>query len=72
MNKAEEKEGGFYVVEGKYYIKVIIKAVEISSESEPDEIDDLSGIEDIRVQDIEDLDKLMATTKSKYIKILIK
>lgn len=41
MNKAEEKEGGFYVVE----------AVEISSESEPDEIDDLSGIEDIRVQD---------------------
>ena len=51
MNKAEEKEGGIYVVEGKYYIKVIIKAVEISSESEPDEIDDLSGIEDIRVQD---------------------
>ena len=32
-------------------LTVIIKAVEISSESEPDEIDDLSGIEDIRVQD---------------------
>lgn len=31
--------------------EIKLKAVEISSESEPDEIDDLSGIEDIRVQD---------------------
>lgn len=41
-------------------------AVEISSESEPEELDDLEDIEDIKVDDEElnDLDRLIATTKS--------
>lgn len=37
----ENKEGGFYVVE----------AVDISSESDPDEIDDVDDIEEIKVDD---------------------
>ena len=56
-DKKENPEGGFYVVE----------AVELSSESEPVDIEDVSDIEDIRVDDsdIKDLDKLIAATKSK-------
>lgn len=41
-------------------------AVDISSESEPEDLEDMSDIEDIHVDDDElnDLDKLIATTKS--------
>lgn len=50
------KEGGFYVVE----------AVDISSESEPEELEDLDELEDIKIdeEELNDLDKLIATTKS--------
>jgi hypothetical protein len=62
MSKADEnKEGGFYVVE----------AVDISSESDPDEIDDVDDIEEIKVddQELNDLDKLIAATKSKDLRL---
>lgn len=41
-------------------------AVDISSESEPEELEDLEDLEDIKVddQELNDLDKLIATTKS--------
>jgi hypothetical protein len=44
----------------------LFPAVEVSSESEPEELDDISGIEDIKAddEDIQELEKLIATTKS--------
>jgi len=44
----------------------IFEAVEISSESDPEELDDLDDLEDIQVDDEEllDLDRLIQTTKS--------
>lgn len=61
----DNKEGGFYVVEGLNYFSTFL-AVDISSESEPEELDDLEDLEDIKVddQELNDLDKLIATTKS--------
>lgn len=55
----EEKEGEFYVME----------AVELSSESEPEELDGISELDDIRVddKDIDDLDKLIAITRKEEI-----
>lgn len=53
------------------FIKIFLnllkwKAVEISSESEPEEMDDISGIEEFKAdgEDIDDLENLIATTKS--------
>jgi hypothetical protein len=45
----------------------VVEAVDISSESDPDEIDDTDDIEEIKVddQELNDLDKLIAATKSK-------
>jgi len=42
-------------------------AVELSSESEPEELDGISELDEIRVddKDIDDLDKLIAITRSK-------
>ncbi|EAR99424.2 flagellar WD-repeat protein PF20 (macronuclear) [Tetrahymena thermophila SB210] len=55
----EEKEGEFYVME----------AVELTSESEPEDLDGLSEIDDMKVddEDINDLDKLVATTRKEVI-----
>jgi len=41
--------------------------VELSSESEPEELDGISELDEIRVddKDIDDLDKLIAITRSK-------
>ena len=46
-----------------------VLAVDISSESEPADLDDLDDLEDIKVddQELNDLDKLIATTKSTFL-----
>lgn len=41
VREDKEKEGGFYVVE----------AVEVSSESEPEDVDDISDIEEYKAED---------------------
>jgi len=47
----------------------VLTAVELSSESEPEDLEGLSDIDDIKVDhdDIDDLDKLVATTRSNSV-----
>ena len=44
--------------------------MELSTESEPEDAEDVSDLEDIKCddEDILDLDKLIATTRSNFIK----
>ena len=56
----------FFFFSNTYHPKKKI-AVEVSSESEPEDLEDISQIEELRAddQDIDDLEKLIATTRSK-------
>lgn len=64
MSKAEENASQFYVIERILYILSI--AIEISSESEPEDLEEVDELNDIKHEEdnLNDLDNMMAAVKS--------
>lgn len=68
MSKAEENASQFYVIERILYILSI--AIEISSESEPEDLEEVDELNDIKHEEenLNDLDNMMAAVKSIFNK----